>query len=60
MIRPFIDLIGAFVILGFTYFAGTGVIEFVRKDTIQHVKKGLLPMHRFSQSLTGIKFDWER
>ena len=59
MFRAIMDLISAIVILGFTYFAGSEAIEFFRKETVQHVQKGLSPTYKFTKALTGKSFDWE-
>lgn len=60
MYRFMLDLVATIALLGMVYFGSSNVISHLRNETTKQVKKGLSPMHTFTQSITGKEYNWEK
>ena len=59
MFRFMMDLVATVVVVGMLYFGSSSVISHTRIESTKQVKSGLLPSYKFTQALTGKKFNWE-
>jgi hypothetical protein len=60
MIGRIFDAILALVFTAITVFSAAALYDFVRKEALIHVSKGLSSTYKYTQKLTGERFDWEK
>lgn len=60
MFEKIFDAFVALIFTGMTAFTLSGIYNFVKREAILRVGRGLSSTYTYSRRLTGEHFDWER
>jgi len=60
MIEKIFDAILALIFAAFTIFSAPSIFNFVKREALTQVSKGLSPMTPFQRAIDPTVYDWEK